>query len=183
MQNRDKKIKYSKEDALNTIDRNISWITMADNKSSILLGVLSVLFGGLIFNHDYRIVVEIFINGSLNQQVLSFFILIFTIVTLLSFLCTFVLLFFVILSRTRSYVEKPKKRVTFFNDVSAMKFEDFKDVINEIKEEELLKDLISQVYITSYIASKKYDLLMKGNLSFAIYFGSTFILVILMRLL
>lgn len=43
------KTAYSKEDALNILNRNTSWINTADNKSSILLEVLSLTAGGFIY--------------------------------------------------------------------------------------------------------------------------------------
>lgn len=183
MQNKRIKQIYSKEDALNTIDRNTTWINTADNKSSILLGILSVLFGGTLINQDIELVQEIILNGTLDKKILALFISLFAMILLISVLLTFIFLIAVILSRTSSKIDKPVKRVTYFNDITRYRYEEFTDEISKIKEEELLQDLISQVYITSSIASKKYKLLSKGYKSFAVYFAATLIYALLIGLL
>ena len=183
MENKKMKSTYKKEDALNTIDRNTTWINTADNKSSILLGILSVLFGGTLINLDTEFMQEIILNGTLDKKILALFISLFATILLISVLLTFIFLIAVILSRTSSKIDKPAKRVSYFNDITRYRYEEFTDEIIKIKEEELLQDLISQVYITSSIASKKYKLLSRGYISFAVYFGSTFVYALLINFL
>jgi hypothetical protein len=149
-----KKDKYSKEDALSTIERNIGWINSADNKASIMLGVLSFLFGGLIITVDS-----------------------------ISILCTVIFLLLVLIARTSHIVKDSKNSVFFFNDISNSTLLEFHEITQRINEEEIIEDLISQVYATSLVATSKYRYLRKGYISFAIAVISSFIYLFLMYLL
>lgn len=92
-----------------------------------------------------------------------------------SILATPVLLILVILSRTKEVTSKPKKNTTFFQDISIQEFEVFKETVSNITDDEIIEDLISQVYITSKITSIKYRILRWAYISFTIFFISTFI--------
>lgn len=92
-----------------------------------------------------------------------------------SILATPVLLILVILSRTKEVTSKPKKNTTFFQDISIQEFEVFKETVSNITDDEIIEDLISQVYITSKITSIKYRILRWEYISFTIFFISTFI--------
>ena len=177
MQTRRIKSKYTKEDAINTIDRNINWINSADNKSSILLGVFSFVFSNLIINFDLDKIQQMFYSGNSDVWFRALLLTLFLIALWITILATPILLILVILSRTKSSMDKPKKNLSFFSDIATQKYDDFRNLVSEISEDEVMDDLISQVYITSKITSIKYKFLHLGYTSFIIYFICTFIYI------
>ncbi|MCR3906945.1 MAG: DUF5706 domain-containing protein [Tenericutes bacterium] len=157
---------YNKEYAFWTIERNISWINSADNKAAILLAFLSFLFGGSIFITDMAKIQEMLTAGNTNETLLAVGIIISALFLALSLIITPVLLILVIFSRTKSINRKTLKNVLFFNDISKDSYEEFYNIVKLISEDEILEDLVSQVYITSSIAHKKYHLLNLGYIAF-----------------
>lgn len=175
MQTRRVKLKYKKEDALETIDRNITWINSADNKSSILIGVFSFVFGGSLFFIDSSKIQQMIDSGIWTQWFHALGLLLSGLAMALTIITTPVILILVILSRTESNAKKPHKNITFFKDISIQQFDEFKEMLLSITDNEIIDDLISQVYITSKIATKKYKILNWGYISFVVYFISMFI--------
>lgn len=175
MQTRRVKPKYKKEDALDTIDRNITWINSADNKSSILLGVFSFVFGGSLFFIDSSKIQQMIDSGIWTQWFHALGLLLCGLTMALTIIATPVILILVILSKTETDEKKPHKNITFFKDISKHQFDEFKETLLNITDNEIIDDLISQVYITSKIATKKYKMLNWGYISFVIYFVSMFI--------
>ncbi|PKK99782.1 MAG: hypothetical protein CVV57_01640 [Tenericutes bacterium HGW-Tenericutes-2] len=178
-----KKDKYSKEDALSTIERNIGWINSADNKASIMLGVLSFLFGGLIITVDSVKLQQMIDSGQSSQYIHAIGIALSGLTLSISILCTVIFLLLVLIARTSHIVKDSKNSVFFFNDISNSTLLEFHEITQRINEEEIIEDLISQVYATSLVATSKYRYLRKGYISFAIAVISSFIYLFLMYLL
>ncbi len=167
MENKFKITEYKKEDALTTIDRNIIWINSADNKSSILLGVYSFILGGSIFLFDTSIIQQI------NDERLIWLRLILALAGLtMSFaiLVIPVLLILAILTKTKEKQKKSNKNITFFEDIASKSYDEFKATVKNIDESEIYDDLISHVYMTSKIASRKYRLLKSSYTLLALFF-------------
>jgi hypothetical protein len=178
-----KKDSYSKDDAMSTLERNIGWINSADNKASILLGVLSFLFGGLILTVDTVQVQQMIDSGESNQYVLAIGIAISGFALSISILCTILFLLLVLIAKTSHIDKDSKNSVFFFNDISKWTLSEFHKITHEIDTEDILEDLTSQVYVTSFIATNKYRYLRKGYMFLTIAFISSIVYLFLMYLL
>jgi len=181
MQTKIEKSSYTKDDALQTLDRNIAWINSADSKSSIMMAVIGFLYSGSLLMVDQSKLTNIIQNGLWYERLSAFFLSLSALVMLLSLMATLVFLILVLLSRTKSVVDKPSKNFFYFKDISNKSYIDFKELVKEgVKSSEILDDLISQVYITSVISSIKYNYLRKSYESLIVTLISTLIYSILL---
>ncbi len=175
MQTKIEKSSYSKDDALQTLNRNITWINSADSKSSILMAVIGFLYSGSFLLVDQSKLTNIIQNGLWYEKLSAFFLSLSAIVMGVSFIITVLFLILVLLTRTKSVVDKPGKNFFYFGDISNKSYLDFKELVKGVKTSEILEDLISQVYNTSVIASIKYNYLRKSYRSLIVTLISTLI--------
>jgi hypothetical protein len=153
---------YTKEDAYKTLERNISWINSADTKASIMIGVISFVFGGSSVILNPTRVHFLFEANTFWSLLFGIFIGILFMVSLGSFLATIVSLVLVLVARTTPPDNRPIKNFLFFNDISKLSFKEFGSLTSKLTEQEFFDDLNSQIHITSTIATMKYKFLSKA---------------------
>lgn len=161
----------------NDLDRIQIWVRNCDQKSSILLATIGVLFG-LVFSTEsiskLKRMCHIFYSSNEHGcwQIIGFIVLlILFILTLLSVILTISYLLMAIKSRTdptkiiKGYRQNKSK--TFFRDISSISFDTFKNERISSTNEERIEELISQLYINSRICSIKFD---KYNMGLIFFF-------------
>lgn len=166
---------YTKVDAQQALDRAISWINTADNKAAIIIAVISFLFGSglLILSPEsllalgqsetgYRVVFVVLAYLTLLSMLISLLVSIVTVVATL-----------IVRDKVQVKSKGPDKKITFFHDISKSEYQNFKKDITTITEEELMEDLIHQIYVVSTIAHKKYKNLKTCYATLAISFISS----------
>lgn len=153
---------YTKEDAYKTLDRNISWINSADNKASIMIGVISIIFGGSSTILNPSRIQSLLDANTFWSLLLGAFIGFLVLVSLGFFLATILSLVLVLVARTTPPDNRPTKNFLFFNDISKLSFLEFESLTSMLTKDEFFDDLNSQIHITSTIATKKYKFLCKA---------------------
>ena len=155
--NIDKQIEISTQ----TLERNLGFISNCDNKASIILTAAGVLLTIVLTNEGLASIKEILkkclcqfnIGNCVYAFVFfsSFILLIIGILLLISVLIA------------RSGVGKTKdinqkKSLIFFGDINiTSSVSGYKKEFKKMNAKDLLDDLISQIYINSKIATKKYS--------------------------
>lgn len=155
--NIDKQIEISTQ----TLERNLGFISNCDNKASIILTAAGVLLTIVLTNEGLTSIKEILkkclcqfnIENCVYAFVFfsSFILLIIGILLLISVLIA------------RSGVGKTKdinqkKSLIFFGDINiTSSVSGYKKEFKKMNAKDLLDDLISQIYINSKIATKKYS--------------------------
>jgi len=137
------------EDAYKTLERNIAWINHADNKASILLAVVAVLFGSTLFFNNITTFIIDDTNYLYIRMVVALTAIAYGLVSLLSI----IFLFLVVKSRINNDL---KKSLLFFGDIVNMTVEEFKAGFKTLTTDELLDKILEQVFVTSQIASTKF---------------------------
>lgn len=161
-----------KEDLYKTLDRNIIWINHADQKAAIIFASMSFLFGGSVFLSD----INSRIKGFDYNTFFEIFYVVIAILYGLSFLLTIVYCYFVLTSRLKN---NRNDSSIYFSNIALFEQEFFSERMNNLKNSDVVSDLIEQVYITSKIASKKYKYL---NVSY-VFIIITFITLIFLSVL
>lgn len=148
------KVSSKLDDAYKVLDRNINWISNADNKASILLAFSAVLFAGNAFLND--------ITNTVNNTEVSVVLrgLIWGIgsVYAISFLLVILYIFCVIKARVKS---DTGDSVIYYGDISRLNMTAYKEQFKSKNDMDILDDVLNQVHVTSRIASKKYTYLNK----------------------
>lgn len=173
---------YKIKTAVQTLDRNIGFVTNCDNKTSIVLASFGVLFAIILSNAGLNEILSILKTCIAMKTFCSMaYLLCFLIVT-------FVMMFgmlnlgSVLVAKTseKSIGRKDEKSRIFF--VGIRKYGDYKTYNQEflaMDKEDLLNDLIEQIYINADIASIKYASYNRGLKSTAIGFFLFIILLII----
>lgn len=146
------KTKDRVEDAYKTLERNIAWINHADNKASILLAVVAILFGSTLFLNE----ITSFIVNQNNQIYIRIIVSLTAITYGLVILLSIVYLFLVIKARVNNDLVKSH---LFFGDIANMSIEELKSRYKKMTTEDLLDSVLEQVFMTSQIANIKFKYL------------------------
>lgn len=156
------------EDITKNLDRVSNLIERCDNKSSIMIAALSFIFS-IIFR-DSTIINTKEIIASFYSN-LTFGNLLYLLLFFCSFIGVFLGFSFLIYTLnpqlSKNYTKENVSNsdsIYFFNSISSRSFNDFKDRYTEnMTDTELRIDsLLTQVYINSEIASKKYLYFKRG---------------------
>ena len=141
------------------LERNINFISNCDNKTAILLTTIGVLFTIVLSTDVIQLVTKIINNCLFEITGLKFF-------NIVLFLFSFVLsviglynLCEVLVARTKSPSNNTERQnsLIFFSGISQNIDEKmYSEKLYSMTKEELLSDIISQIYINSKIADKKY---------------------------
>ena len=151
--------------ATETLNRNISFITSCDNKTSIVLTAAGVIFTLLMTNNTFADVINII---KLYTSHKDCFIILYCLglgVALLFLLIGLIYLGSVLIAKTSSKIIADKRNPSniFFCDIDSNEnVIEYENKFYNMNKADLLKDLITQIYINANIATIKYKNYNKG---------------------
>lgn len=169
---------YTKEDAYKTLGMINDWISRADTKTSILMGFISLLVGFTIKVFDG-------VNYISQSDKVDFVVVVVAILTAMYIILAILAIMFSCMSlmariNLKKYTKKQGinlKSAFYFNSIVQMGYKDFINETSNKSENDIIKDLISQILINSYIAQKKHKYF---NLSLFVSFALFIIAIILL---
>jgi hypothetical protein len=155
-----REISFEKEDAFKTLESVNGWINNMDTKASILLAYLAVIIGFVVSNG----LPDLFTQPA---PITFCYIIkvVFVVIMYLSLLSSIVLFLGTLTARIKGNNEKHS--LLFFGEIAKNSLNDYKSKILNRTEEELIKDVLEQVYINSKICtikSKYYNIGVKLTL-------------------
>ena len=150
-----------------------SQISSFDNKASILISVIGIVFALLLDFTDVFSSNE-FVNTQNNLIKFTFYLsfVVFCISAIFSIFCNIMVI------KPRSH-KKNQKYINFYKDISKMSKEEFKEIINGKNSDNYIED---QIMINARICNKK-DLWLKTGLYGLIPFSSSLMSMIILRLI
>ena len=153
-------INYQIEISTQTLERNLGFISNCDNKASIILTAVGVLLTIILTNEGINNIKKI-LEKCIFQM--TFWDFVYTFVFFSSgiiLILGILLLISVLIARSgigKKKETKKKKSLIFFGDINSYNtIADYNKEIKKTNKKEMLDDLISQIYINSKIATKKY---------------------------
>ena len=151
-------IDYQIEITTQTLERNLGFISNCDNKASIILTAVGVLLTIILTSEGLASIKDI-LKKSLNQITFLNFIYMFVFFSSVIILLSGILfLISVLIARSGiSETKGSKNSLIFFGGINSFnKIANYEKAIKKMDKKDLLDDLISQIYINSKIATKKY---------------------------
>ncbi|MBI9010242.1 MAG: hypothetical protein JEZ05_09485 [Tenericutes bacterium] len=140
---------FDKDTSFRTLEVVNSWITAADNKSSILLAFLGLIIG--FSASTYGNLVDLVINGSTLQITL---IVVFGIIYIIDLGFTIFHLISVFIARTNK-VDYFSENLVSFVSIAKMESTDYINSANKVNEDTLSEMILSQISINSKIVKGK----------------------------
>ena len=177
----EKDYKYKIEIATQTLERNIGFVANCDNKTSIVLAIIGVFLTIILTNDGLNKIYGI-INTCIEMKTFCSIMYLFALgVALVVMVLGIYNLCIVLIAKTSETAEGvtlTNSRI-FFNGINKHgNCEIYKAKFYEMGEQELLDELIAQIFINSNIASKKYNKYNKGIKWTIIGFG-LFVVILL----
>lgn len=161
----EKDYKYKIEIATQTLERNIGFVANCDNKTSIVLAIIGVFLTIILTNDGLNAIYGI-INTCIEMKTFCSIIYLFflggTIVVMLLGIYSLCGVLIAKTSETAKGLTATNSRIFFTGISKDGNCEVYKEKFYEMSEQELLDELIAQIYINSDIASKKYSKYNKG---------------------
>lgn len=151
-------IDYQIEITTQTLERNLGFISNCDNKASIILTAVGVLLTIILTSEGLASIKDI-LKKSLSQITFLNFIYMFLFFSSVIILLSGILfLISVLIARSGiSETKGSKNSLIFFGGINSFnKIANYEKAIKKMDKKDLLDDLISQIYINSKIATKKY---------------------------
>lgn len=189
-----KNMNIKKEEISNRMDRVIGWINNCDQKASILIAFIGIVFP-LLFSSEFmdniyeKLITPIVLYQKKSIGEFSFINTLAIVLLLLTISLISFSLYLLLKSLTATlsvkelnlYNNKKKKKIKstlFFGDISDYNdFTDFKHKIYKQSKRSMIDDYISQLHINAKICSKKFEYynnalkwLKRGLLSFLVTF-------------
>lgn len=154
--NIDKQIEISTQ----TLERNLGFISNCDNKASIILTAAGVLLTIVLTNEGLTSIKDI-LKKCLCQFNIGNCVYVFVLFSSIILLIIGILLLISVLIARSGVGEtkdiNQKKSLIFFRDISVISsVSGYRKEFKKMNDKDLLDDLISQIYINSKIATKKY---------------------------
>lgn len=157
------KNKITKEDLYKNLDIINQWINNSDNKAAIILGLVGILLtiiftNGNVLSRTVKIMKEIFLNINFSDILYLIFFLGSICV------CIFGLyaLIKVLIPTLKMKTYRTKSYMFFGSIASYFSFNEYKEGLLKSTEEDILDDLLNQVYQNSIICNKKFVNFSKG---------------------
>ena len=153
-------IDYQIEITTQTLERNLGFISNCDNKASIILTAVGVLLTIILTSEGLASIKDI-LKKSLSQITFLNFIYMFMFFSSVIILLSGIL-FLISVLIARSGIRETKGSVQknsliFFGGINSFnRIANYEKAIKKMDKKDLLDDLISQIYINSKIATKKY---------------------------
>ena len=158
-------LKYKIEIATQTLDRNIGFITNCDNKTSIILTAVGVLLTIILTNEGLNEIFCIVISSIKAKTALSILYLVcFAGAVFVVALGMYTLGSVLVAKTTDKAIGKTDapSRIFFFGIRNNTDFKTYYDRFHDMSNEDLLNDLIEQIYINADIAFTKYEKYNRG---------------------
>lgn len=150
---------YNKEDVYKNLDNIISWINNSEVKASIALGLFGVIITVLFTNDSlikkYADLFKEVIKNVNFSDVLYILFIILSIGTI--FLGLYKLIKVLIPTLQTKFNLKKPSHIYFGSIANFNSSLEFKESLNDTTEEELMDDLLNQVYINSIICMNKFN--------------------------
>jgi hypothetical protein len=146
------------------LDRINQWIVNCDNKSLILVTLIGI-FVGVLFATDYIMnLIKIYLFIWHNPNLINLLYLILSLSSILLILGGIWFVIQSIIARTKPYSEEGliKDSLIYYGTISKNSFEVYSKKINNLDEESLKNEIISQIYINSKICTFKFENYNKG---------------------
>ncbi len=173
-----KKTKIDKEDLYKNLDMTNLWINNSDTKASIVIAFLGFSLFELIKNTKYFNNVEMLLKKSTHNIIFSDCLyLLFLGGSYILILIGLYLLLKVLIPTLKSKGKIPKSLI-YYGFISNIELKEYKQLIKQSTEEELMDDLINQNYINSKICFNKFNNFKYGT--FFIILGSIINVVIVL---
>ena len=177
----EKDYKYKIEIATQTLERNIGFVANCDNKTSIVLAIIGVFLTIILTNDGLNKIYGV-INTCIEMKtfcsIMYLFALDVAIVVMVLGIYNLCIVLIAKTSETAEGVTLTNSRIFFTGINKHGNCEIYKAKFYEMGEQELLDELIAQIYINSNIASKKYNKYNKGVKWTIIGFG-LFVVILL----
>lgn len=166
--NKVEKIDYEDkiEIATQTLERNIGFVTNCDNKTSIVLALIGVCLTIILTNDGLNAIDNIIKTCIETKTFCSIMYLLFLVGAIMVMVLGIFSLCAALIAKTSEEAKGltiTKSRIFFTGISKHENFESYKEKFYKMSEQELLDELIAQIYINADIASQKYK---KYNLGF-----------------
>ena len=168
MSNQRNDIGINKNDALNSLDRIISFINICDNKASIMLGVFGVIITLICTTGAINEIIRI-LDAATKSTL--FYNIIYTTLLLASIAAIFIGLYkfiSVLLAKTKTNDIKQNgidldSKIYFGHIAKTKSYEQYKKKVLSCDYDAFINDITSQIYINALICDSKFK---KYNLGF-----------------
>lgn len=161
----DKELKYKIEIATQTLDRNIGFVTNCDNKTSIVLATFGVLIAIILTNEGLNNILNIVKSCVKVKNFCNIFYLICFSGAILTILLGFINLGSVLVAKTSEDAagkNNTNSRIFFSGIKKIGDCQSYRYSFYTMSNEDLLNDLILQIYINADIATTKYNRYNRG---------------------
>lgn len=174
----DVKNKCNKDDIYKNLENINSWINNSDTKASIVLGlngvILSIIFTNDIFINKYT---NIFKKVFKNINFSDILYIGFTISSIAMLVFGLYKLIKVLVPTLKATLNNSKPSHNYFGGIASFNScLEFKTSLNSLSEEDVIDELLSQVYINSIICNNKFKN-FRGGLKYSLI---GFILIIIL---
>ena len=153
-------VEFQIEQATQTLERNIGFITTCDNKASVVLTAIGVLLT-LIFTNDGLETINQILTSCIKEKTFcSALYLIVFIIVIVAFLFGLYNLIGVLVARTNmkaNGTEKIDSQIFFLGIAKNANYNIYKDNFYKLSRQNFLDQLISEIYINAIIAERKYQ--------------------------
>lgn len=158
-------IEYKIDIATQTLERNIGFVTNCDNKTSIVLATFGVLITIILTNEGLNVIFSIIkICFETKSFCNIFYLICFTIAIFIMAIGIYNLGSVLVARTTEESISRKDEhsRIFFMGIRKSGNYKTYNQKFYEMNKEELLNDLIEQIYINADIASVKYAKYNRG---------------------
>lgn len=148
--------------AILTLERNITFVSNCDNKTSIVLTSMGVLLTIILTNDGMKTIFDIIKNCIIQKNFCNIFYLICFAISIGVLLFGFYNLCSVLIARIKN-PDAPNSKIFFSGIVKNDSKNAYKERFINMTQDEYLDELISEIYINAKIATIKYK---KYNVGF-----------------
>lgn len=162
------------EIATKTLERNIGFITACDNKTSIFLAILGVILTIVFTNTDLNDLLNIITECISSKAFGDLLYLVFLISSFVLLLSGIMKLCKVLIGSTDEIargINSPPSHIFFSGIQKNESFVNYSESFRSLSKEEVLNELLSQIYINSDIANSKYKYFNSGLINSIIGLG------------
>lgn len=174
-------IDYQIEISTQTLERNLGFISNCDNKASIILTAVGVLLTIILTNDGISNIFNLIKSCISTKTFCDIIFLIVFVASLITLLIGMLLLICVLIAKLDlnriKGIQKNKSRIYFGDIYSHYTYIEYKKAFLKMKKNDLLDDLISQIFINSTIATKKYK---RYNLGFKLTMIGFFVFIVVL---
>lgn len=159
MSNSENKYEISIEDANTILERTINFIQNCDNKASIFLGALGVVFTISFTTEGFNSIISIIKKMTTPLTCCNFIYLTLALISMISVIIGVINLIVVLGAKTtlkKANKDLKQNSKIYFWDIAKSNYETYKKSLLNLEEDTLKDDIISQIYINSCICKKKY---------------------------